>query len=181
MKAVLRPLAPLALAAVTLAGCVSAPATAPVPAPAPVARPAPAPLPAPVPQAAVSDNWMDVPATPGDWRYAPRGAGTEASFWSATGAPLARLRCVAESRFVVLSLPESGAREPLVTIRTETVTRTLQAALADREMTVTLAASDPLLDAMALSKGRFMVESEGLPPLYLPSWAEVSRVIEDCR
>jgi hypothetical protein len=134
-----------------------------------------------VPQAPVSDNWMDMRATPGDWRYAPRGQGTEASFWSTAGAPMARLRCMADTRTVVLSLPESGARQPLVTIRTETVTRTLEAMSGDREMTVSLAAGDPLLDAMALSKGRFAIESEGLPPLYLPSWAEVTRVIEDCR
>ncbi len=42
-------------------------------------------------------------------------------------------------------------------------------------------AGDPLLDAMALSKGRFAVETQGMPTLYLPSWAEVTRVIEDCR
>jgi hypothetical protein len=40
---------------------------------------------------------------------------------------------------------------------------------------------DPLLDAMAFSKGRFAVEIGGLPTLYAPSWAEVTRVIEDCR
>jgi hypothetical protein len=34
---------------------------------------------------------------------------------------------------------------------------------------------------MALSKGRFAVEVDGEAPLYLPSYAEVSRVIEDCR
>ena len=44
-----------------------------------------------------------------------------------------------------------------------------------------LPARDPLLDAMAFSKGRFAVEVAGLPTLYLPSWIEVSRVIEDCR
>ena len=170
----------LATAALALAAC--APATPPpAPAPAPVTRPAPAPRPAPVPQAPVSDNWMDIPATPGDWRYAPRGASTEASFWSPAGAPMARLRCMADTRTVVLSLPVTGARTPLVTIRTETTTRTLEAMPADREMTVSIAPGDPLLDAMALSKGRFAVESEGLPPLYLPSWAEVTRVIEDCR
>jgi hypothetical protein len=122
-----------------------------------------------------------VPATPGDWRYGARANGTEASFWSPAGAPMARLRCMIDTRMVVLSLPESGAVRPLVTIRTETATRTLAAMPADREMTVALAPGDPLLDAMALSKGRFAVESEGLPPLHLPSWAEVSRVIEDCR
>ena len=176
MKAAL----PLLAATLALTACVSAPPP-PAAAPAPVTRPAPAPRPVPVPQAPVSDNWMDIPATPGDWRYAPRGQGTEASFWSQAGAPMARLRCMADTRTVVLSLPVTGARTPLVTIRTETATRTLEALSADREMTVSIAPGDPLLDAMALSKGRFALESEGLPPLYLPSWAEVTRVIEDCR
>lgn len=170
----------LAMAALALTACVSA--TPPTgSAPAPVARPTPAPRAAPVRQVPASDNWMDIPATAGDWRYAPRGSGTEASFWSPAGAPMARLRCMADTRTVVLSLPESGARQPLVTIRTETTSRTLEAMPGDSEMTVSLASNDPLLDAMALSKGRFAVESEGLPPLYLPSWAEVTRVIEDCR
>lgn len=40
---------------------------------------------------------------------------------------------------------------------------------------------DPLLDAMAFSRGRFAVEVQGLPTLYVPSWPEVSRVVEDCR
>lgn len=124
---------------------------------------------------------MDIPATPGDWRYGARGTGTEASFWSAAGAPMLRLRCMADTRNVVLSLPESGAARPLVTIRTETISRTIEAQPAGRETLVAIIPGDPLLDAMALSKGRFAVEAEGLPTLYLPSWAEVSRVIEDCR
>ncbi|WP_086617415.1 hypothetical protein [Erythrobacter tepidarius] len=176
MKAAL----PLLAAALALTACASA-VPPPAPAPAPIARPAPASRPAPVAQAPVTNNWMDNPATPGDWRYAPRGQGSEASFWSPAGTPVARLRCLADTRSVVLSLPATGARAPLVTIRTETATRTLEATPADREMTVSIAAGDPLLDAMALSKGRFAVESEGLPALYLPSWAEVTRVIEDCR
>jgi len=38
-----------------------------------------------------------------------------------------------------------------------------------------------LLDAMALARGRFAVEVAGYPALYLPNWAEVARVVEDCR
>jgi len=180
MKAAPRLLAPLVLAALALAACVpssDAPASVPPP---PTVRPAPAPPPPP-PQAPVSDNWMDNPATPGDWRYAAQGTRSEASFWSAAGAPLARLRCLADSRSIVLSLPESGAPRPLVTIRTETATRTIAAQPGGRETLVPLAPGDPLLDAMALSKGRFAIEAEGLPTLLLPSWAEVTRVIEDCR
>jgi hypothetical protein len=34
---------------------------------------------------------------------------------------------------------------------------------------------------MAYSRGRFMVETAGLPALYLPSWPEVTRVVDDCQ
>ena len=44
-----------------------------------------------------------------------------------------------------------------------------------------LSPTDALLDAMAFSKGRFAVEVPGLPTLYIPSYPEVTRVIEDCR
>ncbi|MFM7350243.1 MAG: hypothetical protein ACKO01_12285, partial [Erythrobacter sp.] len=126
-------------------------------------------------------RWMDMPRTAGDWRYAARGTRTEASFVGPSGTPLARLACLANSRQVVLSLPESGTQRAVVTIRTETTARAFEARRGDRDMSVALAAGDPLLDAMALSKGTFAVEAEGLAPLYLPSWAEISRVIEDCR
>jgi len=33
---------------------------------------------------------------------------------------------------------------------------------------------------MALSKGRFAVETQGLETLYVPAWPEMTRVIEDC-
>jgi hypothetical protein len=45
----------------------------------------------------------------------------------------------------------------------------------------TIPARDPLLDAMAFSKGRFAVEVTGGAPLYVPAYPEVTRVIEDCR
>lgn len=180
MKAA-HPVVPAFMLFALLAGCVPA-NEAPATLPAPVARPAPAPVaPPPVVQAPAYDSWADVPATPGAWRYGVQGWRSEASFWSPAGVPLMRLRCLADSRTLALSLPESGAAQPLVTLRTESATRTLAAQPADREMIVALAPGDQLLDAMALSKGRFAVESEGLAPLYVPSWAEVTRVIEDCR
>jgi hypothetical protein len=40
---------------------------------------------------------------------------------------------------------------------------------------------DTLLDAMAFSKGRFAIEIAGMRTLYIPSYPEVTRVIEDCR
>jgi hypothetical protein len=44
-----------------------------------------------------------------------------------------------------------------------------------------LAATDPLLDAIAFSRGRVTLEQAGLAPLVVPPYAEVARTIEDCR
>ncbi|OYW83858.1 MAG: hypothetical protein B7Z20_11930, partial [Sphingobium sp. 32-64-5] len=43
------------------------------------------------------------------------------------------------------------------------------------------ASNDSALDKIAFSRGRFAIEAPGAPPLAVPGWAEVSRVIEDCR
>ena len=44
-----------------------------------------------------------------------------------------------------------------------------------------LAASDPHLDMMAYSRGKFVVQIKGTPDLIVPSWPEIARVVEDCR
>ena len=44
-----------------------------------------------------------------------------------------------------------------------------------------LAAYDPFLDAIASSRGRIGFSTSGLAALVVPSWADVARVIEDCR
>lgn len=46
---------------------------------------------------------------------------------------------------------------------------------------IELPARSPTLDEMAFSRGRFAVDVNGLPTLVFPAWAEVGRVIEDCR
>jgi hypothetical protein len=178
----------LPLLALTLVITACAPAAKAPPEPAaarPAARPAMPPAAQPAASAALpaaaATGWMDMPRSPGTWRYGVQGNTTEASFVGPAGAPLARLTCLADSRLVVLSLADSGAARPVVTIRTETATRALEPRRGEGAMSIALAPADRLLDAMALSKGHFAVESDGLPPLYLPSWAEVSRVIEDCR
>jgi len=48
-------------------------------------------------------------------------------------------------------------------------------------ISIQLAAYDPLLDALAFSRARFAVVAAGSPPLVLPAWPEIARVIEDCR
>jgi hypothetical protein len=69
-------------------------------------------------------------------------------------------------------------------ISTTTGSRALTATrLSEGEASVgvSLPAGDPLLDAMAFSRGRIAIEVSGMAPLYLPAWPELARVIEDCR
>lgn len=177
----MKPIASLAaVPLLAITACVPRPAPAP-----PIQnRPAPVPTPAPPPQAPVVANWMDAPATSGDWRYTGAYAGGVAQFGDAGTEPRFTMRCDPNGRSVVLSRAGRASGTARMTIRTETQTRTLAAnATTDGLPAVEsrLAANDRLLDAMALSKGRFAVEVPGTPTLYLPSWAEVTRVIEDCR
>ncbi len=187
MKAITQTAAATLALSLGLVACV--PASAPPPAPTqPVAtRPAPRPAPAPPPvvQPPVMSNWMDVPATPGNWEFAAFPFGSQAIFRGPSGpASGFSIACNAQSRQILLLRLGAGDRPLPMRVLTETASR---AGLAEPALeqfagvVLRLAPNDPLLDAMALSKGRFAVEVEGLPPLYLPSYAEVSRVIEDCR
>lgn len=85
----------------------------------------------------------------------------------------------------ITMLREGAANGPVpITVMTTSITRGLSGtpqSTPARVIVVTLPARDPLLDAMAFSRGRFAIEAAGLAPLYVPSWPEVSRVIEDCR
>lgn len=68
-----------------------------------------------------------------------------------------------------------------MTVRASSTARSLSAAAATDGATVSLPASDQLVDAMGYSRGRFIVETPGMAPLVVPAWAEVLRVAEDCR
>lgn len=167
----------------TIAACV--PKVAPPVTTPPVQRPTPTPTPAPVVQAPVYDSWMDAPQTPGNWRYVAEGSATRADYSASVGAaPLFTLQCNRGARTVQLVRHGEVRPGAPMTIRTETATRSLAARNMRGEAwfaAAELPASEPLLDAIALSKGRFAVEAEGASTLYLPSWAEISRVVEDCR
>jgi hypothetical protein len=130
---------------------------------------------------------MDAALTPGAWRYQDfgPGMGKRSLYGFAGDTEYFGLGCVTQPNGPEILFTRTGRPSKAVlamTIRTETAQRTLAAQRAGAQLiAVAVPASDPLLDAMALSKGRFAVEVEGETPLYLPSWAEVSRVIEDCR
>ncbi len=185
MKAAL----PLALSMLALAACSPAVKAPPVTATTtPALRPPPAhAAPAPIVAATPSTHWMDASDTPGAWRYQDFGPGAgKRSLFSDPGDTFYfSLDCVTYPNGPEILFARTGrpAKPDLVmVIRTETMQRALAARRSGAEITaVAVPANDPLLDAMALSKGRFAVEVEGEATLILPSHAEVSRVIEDCR
>ena len=166
------------LACVALAACVPPPqpTPAPTPAPAPAPAPTPAPTPSPLPFAG---NWMDAPQTPGDWYYT-NGA---ARFGPPQSEALLVMRCDRAAGIVEVVRSGSVAATQMA-IRTETMERGVAAAPVGGPLPTVMAripAREPLLDAMAFSKGRFAVEVTGLSTIYVPSYPEVTRVIEDCR
>lgn len=177
MKAAL----PLIAATSLLSACIPAsrapePASVPTPVSSAPARTAASTPPMQV-RAVVPAEWMRMADTPGMWRLAASGSGSEARFVGEDGSLLASLRCDPRAPAVIVSLPGAGTASGALEIRTETMGMTLPA----RERAAVLPADLPLLDAMALSKGRFAIGAEGQGALILPAWAEVSRVIEDCR
>ena len=153
-----------------------APRPAPrAPAPTP---PRPTARPAATPSSTVQAAWADAALSPGRWIYQPaRGSGSRALF-GPVNAPSFQVAC-APGRS--LNLTRSGAAGGALTIRTTSTLRTLPGARSAQGLSVQLPAGDPLMDAIAFSRGRFAVEADGLEPLIVPAWAEPARVVEDCR
>ena len=175
----------MAAACLAAAGCMPQP---PKPAPPPqMSQPAAVPVPAPAPAPMVSKaphNWLDAPQTPGDWKYRTAPGGSQALFGQPGAGAQLTLECSRSAGQVLLvRAGDAGGPAPM-RILTETQVRVVTSSPDRSEvptMVAALPAGDPLLDAMAISKGRFAVETTGMPTIYAPSWPEVSRVIEDCR
>lgn len=157
-----------------LAGCgpeAPAPRHVPVPPPAPVVA-APAPT--------ISADWRDRPLTQGIWRYEP-GTPSYARYGAGSATAFA-LRCDPTARQVTLL--RSGSATELTITTSSRAAKLPAGSLTDQGVAMTaviLSANDTLLDAMAFSRGRVMIASPGLPELIVPSWAEITRAIEDCR
>lgn len=160
-----------------LAACV-----APSAPPAPKAVSAPLPV-AVAPPPRLTGDWNDWPFTPGNWTYRRDGRTSIAQFGTPGRNATVNFRCDAESRRVTLSR-EALAPGTRMVIRTSSMTKTLVTKASDANpayLAADIAATDPILDAMAFSRGRVLVEMEGQQPVILPSWAEIARIVEDCR
>jgi hypothetical protein len=123
-------------------------------------------------------------ATPidGTWAYAATSDGSEASFTNASAAVQLTVHCTRATRHVSIAKAASAAA-PLLNVWTSSLARSVPSSFnpATRRLTIDLAPYDPLLDAMATSRGRVGFSVGNEPALVVPAWAEAARVIEDCR
>ncbi|OYY67736.1 hypothetical protein [Sphingomonas sp. 28-63-12] len=182
-----------------VAGCASAPEALParVAAPVqPVARPVapipmpegsaamPSPISAPPAPPAYRGDWRDWPAMSGDWVYRRDARGSIALFGVPGADAELTIRCDRIADQIYISRRGATPANAPATIRTSSMARTIATQPTGGTpayLAFALAPSDPLLDAMGYSRGRFIIEQAPLPVLVIPAWPEILRVSEDCR
>ncbi|HEY1125713.1 MAG TPA: hypothetical protein VGE65_08770 [Sphingobium sp.] len=130
--------------------------------------------------------WDVATLAPGDWRYEKQLTGSVAQYGPPAGPRIALLRCDSATRQITLSIDGVGASGASVPVVIRTTSGTLAwsgvgNAAADQFVAITRPATDPGFNWIAYSRGRISVEPQGKARLILPVWAEIARVIEDCR
>ena len=132
-------------------------------------------------QAQIADQ-STTPPLPGNWTFAANADGGEAVFTDANGQRQLSLRCVRSIRRVILSKPANAAAATL-SVWSSTASKSWPATFdaATARISAQVANWDPVLDAIAYSRGRFAVAAAGQQPLVVPAWADIARIVEDCR
>jgi hypothetical protein len=123
-------------------------------------------------------------ATPvaGDWSFAEKSDGSEATFGTASSLPQLTIHCTKATRRITIWRPASSAA-PFLNVWTSSQSRQIPASFnpATGRISAELSAFDTLFDGIAFSRGRFAVAVSNAPALVVPAWAEPARVVEDCR
>jgi hypothetical protein len=129
-----------------------------------------------------STDFSYSPVSPGSWTYRTVAGGTEAAFVDGTGTTRMAIACGKVTRLVTLSR-SSAAPAASLSFWTSSLSRNLSARFdqPSGRVVAQLSAVDPLLDALAFSRGRFAVMMPGSPAMVLPAGSEVAHVVEDCR
>jgi hypothetical protein len=179
----------VALASVVIALGLYACAERPAPRPRVVTAPPRLPAVTPAPPPVIQNNsggWEDWPATPGDWAYRQDPRGSVALFGAPGRDAMFLVRCDTTARKIYAS--RTGTFPPgetgRMTIRASTGLQTYPVANTQGATPYVAAELQPMdrhLDAMAFSRGRFVVSVKGSTDLVIPAWPELTRVVEDCR
>ena len=148
--------------------------------PAPVEKPAPLPTRPAIQQP--TGHWTDWALAAGGWVYRRDERGSIALYGTPGADALVTLRC--DKTRARLFLSRASDVGGTMTVRTSSTSKPLMVqptggkpAYAASEIGV----SDPILDAMAFSRGRIALELNGAPNIAIPVWSEIGRVVEDCR
>ena len=162
-----------------LAAC-SAP---PPPPPSPQAPPPkPAVAAAPPPVAKPVGDWTDWPLTEGDWIYRQDERGSIALFGPPNADATVTLRCDRARQRIYLA--RAGSAAGSIVIRSSSAMKEFAGQATGGAMpyiATEIMPRDAILDAMIFSRGRIAIDVAGQTPLAIPSWAEIGRVVEDCR
>ncbi|MBO9574818.1 MAG: hypothetical protein J7494_03690 [Sphingobium sp.] len=128
--------------------------------------------------------WDVAPLSEGDWHYRQDGTQTMAWFGPSDAKIALTITCNKASRQIALSRSGNGGGATTMIIRTSFGDLNWAAtpgAGSFAEMIAVRPARDIGFDWIAFSRGRISVEAPNLPRLIAPAWADISRVIEDCR
>ena len=118
----------------------------------------------------------------GTWVYRSIAGGSESDFLDASAAMRFKIRCDRAARRVSISRMNVPAAKASLSVWTTTMSRSVPARfLPTKELVADLSATDPLLDAIAFSRGRLATAALGAPMVAVPAWPEIDRVVEDCR
>ena len=130
---------------------------------------------------ALSDLSYEKPMA-GTWTYSATGDGSQSTFVDTQSQPQLTIHCTRMTRRVTISKP-AATSSPTLWIWTSAETKTVPATYdsANARVTADFAPFDPMLDAIASSRGRIGFSTSGLAATIVPPWGEVGRVIEDCR
>ncbi len=129
-------------------------------------------------------DWRDWPLTPGDWVYRQDGRGSIALFGPRGADAEITIRCDRSARQIFVSRRGAAPGNAPMTVRTSSLLRSVTTQPTGGSPSYMAAAvdpRDPMLDAIGFSRGRFVIEQATLPTLVVPAWAEIGRVMEDCR
>jgi hypothetical protein len=171
----------LVVSVIALSSC-SAP---PPPSPATSSEPPPLagePVPPRAP-ALPKGDWTDWPLRAGDWVYRRDERGSIALFGPVGQNATLTLRCDRARGRIYLAREGAGSAARMI-VRTSSALKEFASSPTGGTpayLATEIIPADPILDAMALSRGRIAIETSGHTPIAIPSWAEITRIVEDCR
>jgi hypothetical protein len=118
----------------------------------------------------------------GSWTYAATADGSEARFANPSARPQLTIHCTRATRRVTIAKAATGAAAAMI-VWTSSAARSVAASFnpLTQRLSIDVPAYDPLLDALAFSRGRVGISVAGAPVLVVPAWPEIARVVEDCR